>query len=163
MPRDDSLALPIAKRSASQGGLAKGVTHRPNATACRHFGGLRSANPPAKPDRPYSLSVHLVLFPLLAFAKALRDRRSSGNQRRLIREALGEIGVILLHDVEHGFPGKLSMVLGKEFVQISELFVVHGHRLSPKIYRNLLILRQLLTRLVTIREWCRAGIAAAGR
>jgi hypothetical protein len=24
------------------------------------------------------------------------------------------------------------MVLGKEFMQISELFVVHGHRLDPK-------------------------------
>jgi hypothetical protein len=69
---------------------------------------------------------------LLAFAKALRDRRSSCDQRGLVREALGEIGVILLHDVEHSFLGKPSMVLGKEFVQVSELFVVHGYRLSPK-------------------------------
>ena len=112
------------------------------------------------------VSLHLVSFPLLAFAKALRDRRSSCDQRRLIREPLREIGVILLHDVEHGFPGKLSMVLGKEFVQISELFIVHGHRASaatPKIYRNLLILRQLLGRLVTFGEPSQMAIAAAAR
>jgi hypothetical protein len=45
-------------------------------------------------------------------------------------------------------------VLGKESVQVSELFVVHGHRASaaiPRIYRNLLILCQLSTRPVTCR------------
>jgi hypothetical protein len=60
-----------------------------------------------------------------------------------------------LYDVEHGFLGKLSMILGKESVQVSELFVVHGHRASaaiPRTYRNLLITRQLSTRLVTFRE-----------
>jgi len=100
-------------------------------------------------------SPQLVFLPLLAFAKALRDRRSPVDQRSLIREALREIGVILLHDVERGFLGQLSMVLGKESVQVSELFVVHGYRASaavPKLYRNLLILRQLLTRLVTVWE-----------
>ena len=78
---------------------------------------------------------HSISFslPLLAFAKALRDRRSPGDQRGLVREPLREVGVILLHDVEHGFLGKPSMVLGKEFVQVSELFVVHGHRASAAI------------------------------
>ncbi len=78
-------------------------------------------------------SLQLVLLPLLAFAKALRDRRSSINQRSLIREPLREIGVIVLHDVEHSFLGKPAMVIGKEFVQVSEPFVVHGFRASVAI------------------------------
>jgi hypothetical protein len=92
---------------------------------------------------------------LLAVAKALRDRGSPGYQRGLIREPLREVGVILLYDVEHGFLGKLSMILGKESVQVSELFVVHGFRASaaiPKIYRNWLIPCQLSTRLIAFRE-----------
>ena len=112
------------------------------------------------------VSLHLVSFPLLAFAKALRDRRSSCDQRRLICEPLREIGVILLHDVERGFLGKPSMVLGKKSVEVGELFIVHGHRASaatPKIYRNLLILRQLLGRLVTFGEPSQMAIAAAAR
>jgi hypothetical protein len=46
------------------------------------------------------------------------------------------------------------MVIGKEFVQVSELFVVHRFRASaaiPQIYRKLLIPCQLSTRLVTFR------------
>jgi hypothetical protein len=45
------------------------------------------------------------------------------------------------------------MVLGQESVQVSELFVVHGHRAFvaiPGIYRKPLILPQLSTRLVTV-------------
>jgi hypothetical protein len=45
------------------------------------------------------------------------------------------------------------MVIGKEFVQVSELFVVHRFCASVaivQIYRNLLIPCQLLTRLVTL-------------
>jgi len=80
-----------------------------------------------------ALSPQLVLLPLLAFAKALRDRRSSCDQRSLVCEPLRQIGVILLHDVEYGFLGKPSMVLGKESVQVSELFVVHGFRASVAI------------------------------
>ena len=117
------------------------------------------ANPPA-------LSLHLVSLPLLAFAKALRDRRSSCDQRGFVSETLREIGVILLHDVERGFPGKPSMVLGKKSVEVSELFIIHGHRASaatPKIYRNLLILRQLSARLVTFGEPSQMAIAAAAR
>jgi len=111
------------------------------------------------------VSLHLVSFPLLAFAKALRDRRSSCDQRRLIREPLREIGVILLHDVKRGFPGKPSMVLGKKSVDVGELFIVHGHRASaatPKIYRNLLIPRQLSACLVTCREPGRMGRRGRG-
>lgn len=113
-----------------------------------------------------ALSLHLVSLPLLAFAKALRDRRSSCDQRRFIGEPLREIGVILLHDVERRFPGKPSMVLGKKSVEVSELFIIHRHRASaatPKIYRNLLILRQLSARLVTFGEPSQMAIAAAAR
>jgi hypothetical protein len=72
----------------------------------------------------------------------------------------------VLHDVEHGFLGKPSMVIGKEFVQVSELFVVHGFRASaaiPQIYRNLLIQCQLSTRLVTLRTRIRMVVTAPRR
>ena len=78
-------------------------------------------------------SLQFFPLPLLAFAKALRDRRSPEDQRGLVRKALREVGVIVLHDVEHGFLGKPSMVIGKEFMQVSELFVVHGFRASAAI------------------------------
>ncbi|MEH2528697.1 MULTISPECIES: hypothetical protein [unclassified Bradyrhizobium] len=113
---------------------------------------------------PYSLQIVLLL--LLAFAQALRDRGSPWDQRGFIRESLCEIGVILLHDVEHGFLGEPSMILGKKSVQVSELFVIHRRRASaaiPEIYRNLLIPRQLLTRLIVF--WARSQMviaAAAG-
>ena len=99
-------------------------------------------------------SLQFFPLPLLAFAKALCDRRSPGDQRGLVRQALREVGVIVLHDVEHGFLGEPPMVIGKEFVQVSELFVVHRFCASAaiaQIYRNLLIPCQLLTRLVTLR------------
>ena len=113
---------------------------------------LRKLN--TSPAAP-ALSLQFVLLPLLAFAKALRDCRSPEDQRGLVRKALREVGVIVLHDVEHGFLGKPSMVIGKEFMQVSELFIVHGFRASaaiPQIYRKLLIPCQLLARLVTFRE-----------
>jgi hypothetical protein len=52
------------------------------------------------------------LFLLLAFVKALHNRRSPWYQRGLIRKPLRKIGVILLHDIEHCFLGKPAMVLG---------------------------------------------------
>jgi hypothetical protein len=79
---------------------------------------------------------------------------------------LRKIGVILLHDIEYGFLGKPSMVLGKESVQVSELFVVHGiapQPQFPEIYRNLLIPRQLLTCLIVGRKQSRMVVAAAAR
>jgi hypothetical protein len=75
---------------------------------------------------PTSLAVVLNL--LFAFVKALHNRRSPGYQRGLVREPLGKIRVILLHDVEHGFAGELAMVLGKPSVHVCELFVGHGPR-----------------------------------
>jgi len=132
---DDSLPLPIPKRSGK----------------ARRIGGRL---------------LHLFSFALFAFAEALRDRRASADQRGLVREALREIGVILPHNVEHGVPGQPSVVLGQESVQISELFVVHGHRASvaiPGLYRKLLILPQLLTRLVTVGEQIRPVTATAVR
>ena len=114
--------------------------------------------------RPLAVHSRSFFLLLLAFAQALRDRGAPSDQRGFIRKALREIGVILLHDVEYGFPGKLSMVLGKELVQVGELFVVHcPSRLicDPKIYRNPLILGQLSTRLVTIRG--RTGLVIAAR
>jgi hypothetical protein len=112
-----------------------------------------------------ALSLQFVLLLLLAVAQALRDRGSPGYQRGLIREPLREVGVILLDDVEHGFLGKPAMVLGKESVQVSELFVVHRYRASAairRIYRNLLIPCQLSTRLVTFRGRTRMVIGARG-
>jgi hypothetical protein len=50
---------------------------------------------------------------LFAFVKAFRDRRPPEYQCGLIRKPLREIGVILLHDVQHGVPGELAMVLRK--------------------------------------------------
>jgi hypothetical protein len=75
----------------------------------------------------------------LAFAQALRDRRSPWYQRGLVREPLRKIGVVLLHDVEHGFPGEPAMVLGKISVHVSKLFVGHGNRAScnPRIIPQL--------------------------
>jgi hypothetical protein len=80
-----------------------------------------------------ALSLLIVLYDsLLAVAQALRDRGSPWDQRGFIREPLRKVGVILLHDVEHGVLGEPSMVLGKESVQVSELFVVHGIAPQPQ-------------------------------
>ncbi len=76
-------------------------------------------------------SLLIVPFALLAFAKALRNRRSSWYQRGFIREPLRKIRVILLHDVERGFLGEPAMVLGKEPVHVCELFIGHGRRAWP--------------------------------
>src|SRR5690242_16968778 len=64
------------------------------------------------------LSLQLVLLSLLAFAQAQRDRGASCDQCGLVGEALGEIGVIVRDDIEHGTPRELSMVLGQESVQV---------------------------------------------
>ena len=75
----------------------------------------------------------LLLFvpqPLLAFAKALRDRGSSEDQRSLVCEPLGEVGMVVLHDIEHRFLCEPAMVVGQEFMQVSELFVIHSDRAS---------------------------------
>jgi hypothetical protein len=47
------------------------------------------------------------------FAEAFQGRRTPWYLRGLIREPLREVGVILLHDVEQGFPGEIAMVLRK--------------------------------------------------
>jgi hypothetical protein len=70
---------------------------------------------------------------LLAFAKALCNRRSSWDQCGLIGEPLRKIGVILLHDVEHCFLGERAMVLGKKPVHVYEFVVGHGYRASAAI------------------------------
>ncbi|QHO77488.1 hypothetical protein ACH79_37510 [Bradyrhizobium sp. CCBAU 051011] len=75
-------------------------------------------------------SLHLVTLLLLTLAQPLRDRGSSRDQRGLVGEPLGKVGVILLHDIEHGFPGEPAVVLGQESVQVSEFFVVHLYRAS---------------------------------
>jgi hypothetical protein len=125
---------------------------------------LRGCRLPPAPAAASSLLI--VPYALLAFAQALRDRGSSWDQRGLIREALREVGVILLHDVEHRFLGEPAMVLGKESVQVSELFVVHRHRASvaiPRTYRKLLITRQLSTRLIVFRKRSQVLIVAVAR
>jgi hypothetical protein len=67
---------------------------------------------------------------LLAFVEALNNRRSPWYQRSLIREPLGKIGVVLLHDIENRFAGEPAMELGKVSVHVCELFVGHGPRAS---------------------------------
>jgi hypothetical protein len=66
------------------------------------------AHDDAAADAAHSLSSFL----LLAFVKALHNRRSPWYQRGLIRKPLRKIAVILLHDIEHCFLGKPAMVLG---------------------------------------------------
>jgi hypothetical protein len=75
-------------------------------------------------------SLALVLYLLLAFVKALHDRRSPWYLRGLIREPLRKVGVVLLHDAEHRFLGEPAVVLGKQPVHVCELFVGHWHRAS---------------------------------
>jgi hypothetical protein len=77
-------------------------------------------------------------LPLLAFVKALNDRRSPRYQRSLIRESLRKVGVVLLHNVQRCVPGEPAMVLGKQFVHIGKLFVSHA-----RIYRVPLVPSQL--------------------
>lgn len=84
-----------------------------------------------------SRSPLIISYALLAFAKPLPDRRSPWDQRGFIGKPLREVGVILLHDVEYRFLGEPSMILGKESVQVSELFVVHGHRALAAISGNI--------------------------
>jgi hypothetical protein len=52
-------------------------------------------------------------FLLFAFVRAFQDRRAPWYLCGLIRKPLAEIGVILLHDVEHCFLGEIAMVVGK--------------------------------------------------
>src|ERR1700727_1421860 len=61
------------------------------------------------------LSVLAAIFRdlLLTLMEPLHYRRSPWYQRGLICEALPKVSVILLHDVEGRFLGKLSMVFGK--------------------------------------------------
>jgi hypothetical protein len=64
---------------------------------------------------PGSSFVDIAILPFLSFAfmKAFQDRRAPWYQRGLFRKPLREIGVILLHEVEHGFLGEIAMVLRK--------------------------------------------------
>jgi hypothetical protein len=97
-------------------------------------------------------SLAVVLFLLLAFVKALHDRRSVWYQHGLIRKPLRKIGMIL-HDVEHRFLGESTMVLGKQSVHRCELFIGHGHRAfgrNARIYISLLISRQLAASPVVV-------------
>jgi hypothetical protein len=63
---------------------------------------------------------------LFALVKALQDRRAPWYLRGFIRKPLREIGMIVLHDVEHGFLREIAMVLRKEAVHGRELIVGHG-------------------------------------
>lgn len=71
------------------------------------------------------LVLQFFLLALLAFAQALRDRRSPSDQRGLVGEALRQISVILRHHIEYGALGELAMVLGQEAMHVGKLFVVH--------------------------------------
>jgi hypothetical protein len=59
------------------------------------------------------VDIAILRFLLFAFMKAFQDRRAPWYQRGLFRKPLREIGVILLHEVEHCFLGEIAMVLRK--------------------------------------------------
>jgi hypothetical protein len=101
------------------------------ACAATSGSGQGALQRPALSGRRGSLA--LVLYLLLAFMKALHDRRSPWYLRGLIREPLRKIRVVLLHDVEHRFLGEPAVVFGQQPVHVSELFVGHGHRASAAI------------------------------
>jgi hypothetical protein len=50
---------------------------------------------------------------LFEFTEAFQGCRAPWYLRGLVGEPLREIGVILLHDVEQGFPGEIAMVIRK--------------------------------------------------
>jgi hypothetical protein len=64
-------------------------------------------------SRGFSVLAAIFRDLLLALMEPLHYRRSPWYQRGLICEALPKVSVILLHDVEDRFLGKLSMVFGK--------------------------------------------------
>ena len=49
--------------------------------------------------------------------------RATWNLRRLIGEPLREINMIIAHDVESRFFGKLPVVFGEHAVQLGDLFM----------------------------------------
>lgn len=73
------------------------------------------------------LVLQFFFLALLAFAQALRDRGAPSDQRGLVGQPLRQVGVILRHDIEDGFPGELAMVLGQEAVHVDKLFVHCSH------------------------------------
>ena len=58
-------------------------------------------------------AVVVSAFLLFTVAETFGDRRPLRYQRGLICKPPCEIGVILLHDVEHRFLGEIAMMLGK--------------------------------------------------
>jgi hypothetical protein len=92
----------------------------------------------------------------------LCDRGSPGYQRSFIGESLRQIGVILLHDIEHRLLGKAAVMVGQEFVQVSEFVVIHSYRASAAmagLYCKLLILHQLFQRRAARRSQSRRQAA----
>ena len=55
--------------------------------------------------------------------KARERHRATWNLRRLIGKPLRKIGVIIVHNVEPRFFGKLSMVFGEHAVHLGDLFM----------------------------------------
>src|SRR6267378_811936 len=69
---------------------------------------------------PVKLPSYYLFF---AFMKARERHRATWNLRRLIGKPLRKIGVIIVHNVEPRFFGKLSMVFGEHAVHLGDLFM----------------------------------------
>src|SRR5882724_1769813 len=57
------------------------------------------------------------------FVKARERRCAAWNLSRLIGQPLSQINVIIMHDVEPRFSGKLPVVLGEHAVHLGDLFI----------------------------------------
>src|SRR6266478_569565 len=57
------------------------------------------------------------------FMKARERRRAAWNLSRLICQPLRQIDVIIVHDVQPRFPGKLAMVFSEHAVHLGDLFM----------------------------------------
>jgi hypothetical protein len=63
--------------------------------------------------------------------------RATWNLRRLIGEPLREINMIIAHDVESGFLGKLPVVFGEHAMHLGDLFTAFCNQvLYSRRYRQ---------------------------
>jgi hypothetical protein len=72
-----------------------------------------------------------------AFMKTSERCRATWNLRRLIGEPLREINMIIAHDVESGFLGKLPVVFGEHAMHLGDLFTAFCNQvLYSRRYRQ---------------------------
>jgi len=68
------------------------------------------------------------------FMKARERRRAAWNLSRLICQPLRQIDVIIVHDVQPRFPGKLPMVFSEHAVHLGDLFMDIKAFCNPLLY-----------------------------